>query len=316
MDDLLLADIGGTTTRIALAAPGGRPHRIVRFENDDIDGIDVAIQHYLDGLELDDAQACPRRAVLAVAGPIDAEEIRLTNRPWRFRTAELAAQFGFDRVQVINDFQAVAWSLPSLRADELLPLGGVAVPGPGPKAALGPGTGLGVAALVPHGADWIAIATEAGHMSFGPAHDDEIDIFRAIGGGALTASAEMAVSGRGLERLYHAMNPHHPPQVARAVVSAAQAGDAKAVAVIDMFVRLFGRFAGDIALTFKATGGVYIAGGVARRFGALFNSQIFRTAFEAHPPYQDMLAAIPTFLVTYTEPGLVGCAAYAARRGG
>jgi glucokinase len=308
MTDILLADVGGSTTRLALAAPGGRPDRIIRFENDDISGVEEAIESYLGGMD-----ARPRAAVLAIAGPTDGEELRLTNRPWRVHRGELARRFGLTRVDVINDFQAVAWSLPGLRPDELSALGGVTAIGPGPKVALGPGTGLGVAALVPHGNDWIAVATEAGHMSFGAAHEDEVEIFRAIGGGTLAVSAEMAVSGRGLERLYHAMHPRLPMQPARGVVAAAHAGDAAAIAVVEMFVRLFGRFAGDVALAFNARGGIYLAGGVARRFGPLFDSAVFRKAFEAHPPHEQMLARIPTFLVTYTEPGLIGCAAFAAR---
>jgi glucokinase len=311
MTDILIADIGGSTTRLALADPGGRPDHIIRFENDDIAGIEAAIESYVAHLA-----ARPRRAVLAVAAPVEGEEITLTNRAWRFRRDTLASRFGFSRVDIINDFQAVAWSLPSLRPDELLALGAPTTPHAGPKVALGPGTGLGVAALVPNGAGWIAVATEAGHISFGPAHDDESAILRSVGKGSLAVSAEMAVSGRGLERLYHAMNPDLPEQPARGVVAAAQAGDSAAIAVIDMFVRLFGRFAGDVALAYRANGGVYIAGGVARRFGTLFDSAVFRRAFEAHPPFTGWLAGIPTFLVTYTEPGLLGCAAYAAQTQG
>lgn len=308
MTELLLADVGGSTTRFAVASPGGRPDNIVRFENDAVSGVAAAMRQYLDGIG-----ARPRRAVLAVAGPIAGEEIVLTNRNWSFRSDDLRRAFGFDRVEVINDFQAVAWALPCLRADELLALGPASLPGPGPKVALGPGTGLGVAALLPHGGRWVAVASEGGHMSFGPAADDEVAVFKALGDGALMVSAETAVSGRGLERLYRALNPDRPPLPARGVVADAHAGDRGALRVIELFVRLFGRFAGDVALVFKATGGVYLAGGIARRFGALFDSAVFRTAFEAHPPYQDLLAQTPTFLVTFTEPGLLGCAAYAAR---
>jgi glucokinase len=308
MTDILIADIGGSTTRLALADPGGRPDHIIRFENDDIAGIEVAIEQYLAG-----QAARPRRAVLAAAGPVEGDEIVLTNRDWRFRRDTLARKFGFSRVDVINDFQAVAWSLPKLRPEELQALGTATTPDAGPKVALGPGTGLGVSALVPNGKNWIAVATEGGHISFGPAHEDEIAILRSVGGGSLAVSAEMAVSGRGLERLYHAMNPDLPAQPARGVVAAAQAGDQAAIAVIAMFVRLFGRFAGDIALAYRASGGVYIAGGIARRFGALFDSAVFRRAFEAHPPFETWLVGVPTFLVTYTEPGLLGCAAYAER---
>jgi glucokinase len=306
MTDILIADIGGTTTRLALADPGGRPDHIIRFDNNDIDGIETAIERYLAG-----RPKRPRRAVLAAAGPVEREDIVLTNRDWHFRRDTLARRFGFARVDVINDFQAVAWSLPKLRPEELFALGTATTPDAGPKVALGPGTGLGVSALIPNRKGWIAVATEAGHISFGPAQDDEIEILRSVGGGSLNVSAEMAVSGRGLERLYHAMNPDLPAQPARGVVAAAQAGDQAAIAVITMFVRLFGRFAGDVALAFRASGGVYIAGGIARRFGALLDSAVFRRAFEAHSPFESWLTGVPTFLVTYTEPGLLGCAVYA-----
>jgi glucokinase len=312
MTDILIADIGGSTTRLALAEAGGRPDHIIRFENDDIAGIEAAIETYIAKLSVR-----PRRAVLAVAGPIESDEVALTNRNWRFRRDTLASRFGFARVDIINDFQAVAWSLPSLNGDELMALGAPTTPGPGPKVALGPGTGLGVAALVPAGAGhWVAVPTEGGHISFGPAHDDEIAILKSVGKGSLAVSAEMCVSGRGLEHLYHAMNPDLPEQPARGVVAAAQAGDKAAIAVIGMFVRLFGRFAGDIALAFRASGGIYIAGGIARRFGTLFDSSVFRRAFEAHPPFEHWLVGVPTYLVTYTEPGLLGCAAYAAHTEG
>ncbi len=309
MASILVADVGGSTTRVALAEPGGRPEQIVRFEDDDISGIDDAIRRYLDQVG-----ARPRAATIAVAGPLVGDEITMTNRPWRIRREVLRAEFGFERLDVLNDFEAVAWALPALRPDERLALGHPGEPGPGPRIALGPGTGLGVAGLVPHAGKWIVVPTEAGHMSFGPASDPEVGVFKSLGGGSLAVSAETAVSGGGIERLWRAINASRDPLTAREVVAAAHAGDAGALAVIDQFVRLFGRFAGDVALVFKATGGVYIAGGIARRFGTLFDSAVFRAAFEAHPPYVAMLERTPTFLVTCVEPGLVGCAVHAGTR--
>src|SRR5262249_1065249 len=108
-------------------------------------------------------------------------------------------------------------------------------------------------------------------------------------------------------------NPFGIPLEARTIVAQARAGAADARAAIDLFVRLLGRFAGDVALTLKATGGVYIAGGVALKLGPLFDEAIFRTAFENHPPDRDLLATIPAALVICPEPGLVGCAAVAER---
>jgi glucokinase len=178
---------------------------------------------------------------------------------------------------------------------------------------LGPGTGLGVAALVPSGESWTALASEGGHVSFGPAAADERIVFERLRNGSDLVTAETAISGPGLERIYRALNPFGIPLEARAIVAHARVGSAEARTAIDLFVRLLGRFAGDMALAFKATGGVYICGGVALKLGPLFDVSIFRAAFENHPPYRELLAAVPTWLITCAEPGLIGCAAVAER---
>jgi len=138
-------------------------------------------------------------------------------------------------------------------------------------------------------------------------------VFERLRNGSELVTAETAISGPGLERIYRALNPFGIPLEARAIVAQARAGFAEARSAINLFVRLLGRFAGDMALALKATGGVYIAGGVAFKLGPLFDVDIFRGAFENHPPYRDLLAAIPTWLITCTEPGLIGCAAVAER---
>ncbi len=308
MTSVLLADIGGSASRFAVCGPAGRPERLTVIDNETVAGPEAAIGRYLGEIGF-----APRAAVLAVAGPVGGGEIKLTNRDWRFSGERLAARFGFDRIHVINDFEALAHALPVLRPDEVRPLGRLSMPRRGTKAVLGPGTGLGVAALVPHGWDWIALASEGGHVSFGPAAADERTVFHRLGTDAELITAETVISGPGLERIHRALNPFDDPLPARAIVARAREGATDARAAVDMFVRLLGRFAGDVALTLKATGGVYIAGGVAQKLGSLFDVTIFRAAFENHPPYQDLLAAIPTSLVVCHEPGLIGCAALAAR---
>jgi glucokinase len=279
------------------------------IDNETVSGPEAAIRRYLDA-----AGVSPRAAVLAVAGPVAGSEIRLTNRDWRFDCDRLAERFGFERIHAINDFEAVAHALPTLRPDEVRPLGRATPPRSGPKAVLGPGTGLGVAALLPQGTEWIALASEGGHMSFGPAAADERIVFQRLATSeGEPIGAETVISGPGLERIYRALNPFGIPLVARAIVAQARAGASDARAAVDLFVRLLGRFAGDVALLLKATGGVYIAGGVAQKLGPLFDTAIFRTAFENHPPYQELLAAIPTSLMVCNEPGLIGCAALAQR---
>jgi glucokinase len=308
MTSVLLADIGGSVSRFAVCGPDGRPERITIIDNETVTGPEAAIRRYLDETGLS-----PRAAVLAVAGPVAGDEIKLTNRDWRFSCEKLAACFGFDRVHAINDFEALAHALPVLRPDEVRPLGRVSAPRPGPKVVLGPGTGLGVAVLVPHGKEWIALASEGGHASFGPAAADERIVFGRLATETELITAETVISGPGLERIYRALNPFGIPLVARAIVVQARTGATDARAAVDLFVRLLGRFAGDVALTLKATGGVYIAGGVAQKLGSLFDVAIFRAAFEHHPPYQELLGAIPTSLMVCQEPGLIGCAALAGQ---
>jgi glucokinase len=309
MSHTLLADIGGSTSRFAYANSGGRPESIVAFASDTVTGIDAAISHYLEGIDVRlDA------AVLAVAGPIAGDEISLTNRTtsgWRFRLGDLSQRFGLSPVHALNDFEALAWALPRLGPADLRqigPSGGRE----GVKVVLGPGTGLGVAGLVPTGNGWQVVPSEGGHSAFGPAAADEVPVFSRImaecGG---PVSAEMVLSGPGLMRLHRALHAVGGPMSSEQIVAQAQVGDTAARATTDLFVRLLGRFAGDVALMFKATGGVYLSGGVAAGLGSLLDASIFRAAFEAHPPHQRWIASISTAQITCREPGLVGCAAVA-----
>jgi glucokinase len=304
---ILLGDIGGTNSRLGLNGPAGRPERVSIIENDTVSGLEAAIARYLE-----ESGAHPDAAVLAVAAPLDGkDEIELTNRPWRFRPDNIAKRFGFAKLRVVNDFEAIAWALSRVGGDDARPLGPWIAPRPGVRAALGPGTGLGVAALVPADGRLVAVSSEGGHASFGARNEDEIEIFARLMRAHGAVSAETILSGPGLVRLAHAVDPDMPHATPQAIVKAALAGEASAKKTAQLFVRLLGRFAGDIALIFKAFSGVYVAGGVASRLGTLVDEREFRAAFEAHPPYEAMLKTIPTFMMTRTEPGLLGCAVLA-----
>jgi len=302
---VLLGDIGGTHSRFALLGEDGRPADARAYDNDDFAGIEAVIARYLE-----EGAAKPTEAVLAAAAAAIGPEIALTNRNWRFGVEDLKARFGLDRMRVVNDFEAQAWALPLLGAADLRHLGGPSDLGHGPKVVLGPGTGLGVAALIASDHGWFAVATEAGHMSFGPAMPDEDAAFARLRGTS-RGSAEAVLSGPGLERLHIALHPETVACKAADIVAAARAHDASAIATTQLFVRLLGRFAGDMGLVFKATGGVYVTGGVAQGLGDDFDVAGFRAAFEAHPPYAELLARIPTKLIVRRQPGLLGCAALA-----
>src|SRR5216683_1667685 len=307
MSHTLLGDIGGSKSRFALSNSAGRPERILVVENDTVADLEAAVARYLD-----ETGARPRAATLAVAGPIDGEEVALTNRAWRFRRREFAKRFGFSQLRVLNDFEAIAWALPRLGAAQTRPLGKPVAARAGVKVVLGPGTGLGVAALLPADGRWHVVASEGGHASFGPQAADEIEVFTRLRQECGTVSAEAVLSGPGLVRLALALDPRAACHEAETIAASALAREPSAQAAARLFVRLLGRFAGGLALTFKALGGVYIAGGVASGLGPLLDEPQFRAAFEAHPPYQGLLEAIPTLLITCEEPGLIGCAAVAS----
>ncbi len=216
----LLADIGGSNSRFAVSEPGGRPGRVMVVDNESVSGPEAAIRRYLGETRLS-----PQIAVLAVAGLVDGDEIRLTNRDWRFNLAQVGERFGFASAHALNDFEAVAHALAVLRPDELRALGPVAAVCRGPRAVFGPGTGLGVAALLPNGSDWIAMASEGGHVSFGPAAPDERKVFQRLAQGSELITAETVISGPGLERIYRALNPLGIPLEAKTIVAQAGAGD-------------------------------------------------------------------------------------------
>jgi glucokinase len=300
---VLIADIGGSTSRFALAACGQRPQHVVVVSNANFATVEAAIVQYLNH-----AGVRPTAAILAVAGPINGKEVALTNRSWHFHTRDLANRIGLRRLRVINDFEALAWALLGLQSGDIRPIGNEAKPDDGVKVVLGPGTGLGVAGLVPSFGGWHVVASEGGHASFGPGPPEERPVFDWLWREYGQVSAEMVLSGAGLHRLYRAVNVGQALPDPETIVAMAKAGDAAACAATSLFIRLLGRFAGGLALTFKATGGVYIAGGVATAVSTMLNEEQFRGAFEAHPPHQALLAKIPTFLITCPEPGLVGCA--------
>lgn len=300
---MLIADIGGSTSRFALAACGQRPQQVVVVSNANFATIEAAIGQYLNHVDVR-----PRAAILAIAGPINGEEVALTNRSWHFHKRDLAKRFDLHRLRVINDFEAVAWAVLGFEPTDTRTIGGKERADDGVKVVLGPGTGLGVAGLVPSRSGWQVVASEGGHVSFGPGPREERRVFDWLWEECGHVSAEMVLSGAGLHRLYRALNIGQALPDPETIVAMAKAGDAAARATTSLFIRLLGRFAGGLALTFKATGGVYITGGVATALNSIVDEEQFRRAFEAHPPHQALLAKIPTFLITCPEPGLLGCA--------
>lgn len=297
---VLLADIGGTTTRVARAGVDGVPFDIRLEANDSYGSLEDLLRTYLASV----SGAAPRCAALAVAGPIDGDEVRLTNRNWRFSTTQLARDLSLGHLSVLNDFAAFAHGLPLLTRDDLLEVGtGRAVPG-APMLLSGPGTGLGTAFILPREAGYEVMPSEAGHMRLGAVTTDEARIVAHLVRDLGPVTVEHVLSGPGLVRLHRILSGEQLSS--HAIIKAALDGQRMEKESCHVFLRLLGRVLGDLALAFDAKGGVFVGGGVGHAMAPLFAESPFRAAFEEHPPYHDRLALIPIHVVMHATPGLIG----------
>lgn len=310
---LLIGDIGGTHGRFALARADFGPERIGVEEGDAHPDFESALAAYLEksGVKAD-------IAAFAVAGPVTAgETARVTNRRnWTFDVESLKRRFGFSSVIVMNDFVAQAAALPHLTADEIAPIGPTPRMG-GMKVAVGPGTGLGVAALAPEGPGWRPLPGEGGHVELAAVSGREWAAFELIRTQLGRVEAEAVISGPGLLRLHRALAQLDGREAAEAdaaaIVLAARRGETRALETVGLFLDMLARFCGDLALTYAAEGGVYICGGVAPKMLDLIDPDAFRAAFEAKAPHEALMRRMATTVVVSPTAGLLGCAAQARR---
>jgi glucokinase len=302
----LIADIGATNARFAFIDAEGR-ERSATLACAGHPTLENAIAAFLTAI---DAPTPPSQAAFAVAGPVTGDQIALTNLPWRFSVSGLRASFGLRRLEVINDFTAVALALPWLPPHHLRPVGpGCAAPA-APLAVLGPGSGLGVSGLIPTGAGWMALSGEGGHVTLAPADDHEsavLALLRRHG----HVSAESVLSGPGLvnlDRALAARDGHSlPSRSAAEVVAAALAGRCpRASEVLALFAAFLGTVAGNLALTLGARGGVFIAGGIVPRLGDYLDRSAFRQRFGEKGLQSRYLANIPTSVIIHPTPAFFG----------
>ena len=215
---------------------------------------------------------------------------------------------------MLNDFEALALSLPCLAGAELHQIGGVAPENHATKVVLGPGTGLGIAGLVWSGERWIAVPGEGGHTSLG-AHDErELALLGGLRKGRSHLSTERALSGPGLADLYQVIAASHGESPAElqpndVLVRALSGEDGIAVEALDVFITWLGRFAGDVALLFGARGGVYLGGGIAPKILPALSSGPFRASFEQKGRMTAYLAPIPVYVIRADFATLKGAAA-------
>jgi glucokinase len=312
---VLCGDIGGTHTRLAMARVEGQQVELVRvgrYRN--------ALHPHLEDILADflERETARDACCLAVAGPTDGRRVSFTNLDWRVDADALAQRFQFPSALLVNDFAAVGWGLESLTPPHLAPLqAGDACAG-APRVALGAGTGLGVSLCVWHGDHYRPQASEGGHIGFAPtsAEQDRLLVFLRARHGRV--SVERILSGSGMVDLYRfcladegladtaLLAADHP---AEAISQAGLDGkEDAAVRCLRLFAEIYGQTAGDLALAARASGGVFLAGGIAPKLLPLLASGPFLDGFRAKGRFTDWMRSVPVRVILDPDIGLKGAA--------
>ncbi|PCI49286.1 MAG: glucokinase [Alphaproteobacteria bacterium] len=308
---ILVADIGGTNARFAIARSDNRIilEQIKILSTGDYDSLQSAALAYL----RQTSGPRPAIAAIAVAGPVVGDRVKMTNCPWAFRRSSLAGELGMEQVSVLNDFEANACALPFLEGGGLLKIGSGEIQGDGTKIVIGPGTGIGVAAITPIGEGWKVLTSEGGHVGFAPADDLERQILRTVKYKYPRVSVERVISGQGFTTLHQALATLRGAEVETLSPSeitrrALENPTGHCGQVVDIFCSILGTFAGDMAVTFNATGGVYLAGGILPKIQEFFLGSRFRERFE-NKGRLTYVKDIPTLQIMEKHLALVGAAA-------
>ena len=317
---VLLADVGGTNVRFALADPArAQPlldGSIGAYRVADFATFTDAARAYLDA-----TNGCVQRGVFAFAGPVGDDEVHMTNHPWTISRTHVRADLGLDALRFVNDFAAMSLCITLLAQKDVRMLGSVAAPRVDVTreqafAVLGPGTGLGVGALISRDGRAFALESEGGHTGFAPRTGEEIEILRRLEARFGRVSNERLLCGSGLSNLHRALGEIHatfceelsPEEITRR----ARAGeDEHCERAIEVFCEILGAVAGDCALAFGAWDGTYLSGGLTPVLLDWLQRGGFRRRFEDKGRFADRVARVPTLAIVHPYAGLLGAAAFA-----
>lgn len=314
---VLAADVGGTHARIGLvrAGPDARsPGTMLAWQVyacAEWQGLGEILEDFL-------SRHAPQRqgiarCALAVAGYLRGDELVAENLRWPVRMSELRTRLKLDRLDIVNDFEALARATQFLSTRDstaVLDAEGTS----GPMVVVGPGTGLGCAVLLPNGDTSTVMPTEAGHVALAPGNDREIEVLRRLGRGRAYVHTGHVLSGPGLLNLYRALADiegvaatHAQPK--RVSVAAMQGDDPLAREALAMLCGMLGSFAGDLAVTFKASAGVYLAGGILPAIRDFLLASDFRARFLNKGVMRPFLANVPVRMIEHGQLGVIGAAA-------
>ncbi|WP_101925443.1 MULTISPECIES: glucokinase [Luteimonas] len=323
----LLADIGGTNARFALADTASATplqlDSIREFVVADFPSLADAALHYLDVVG-QQGEAALAHGVFAVAGRVDGDEARITNHPWVISRPRTQQRLGIDDVVLVNDFTAQSMAIPLLQPGDVTTIGGVPWSAstdpraPRTYAVIGPGTGLGVGGLIVRDGHHHALETEGGHVSFPPGTPEESEILERLSSQFGRVSNERLICGPGLVNIHRALSeiagvdpgPLQPADI----TARAQAGDPLCGRTVDVFCAVFGAITGDLVLTLGAWDGVFLTGGLVPKMLESIRHSGFRQRFEHKGRFSPNMGRVPTVAVLHPHAGLLGAAAIARRR--
>lgn len=310
MSQMFVADVGGTNIRLALVENGSLTH-ITKYLCKQFDTITDAITHFAHEAGVGSFEY----GCIAIACPVNNDLVKMTNHTWAFSKTALKKELKLARLLVINDFSAVAHSLPTLTKEQVIQIGPGTPLEQGNIAVFGPGTGLGVEHLTWTERGWQTLDGEGGHVDFAPNDENDLIVWRYIKAKLGRVSAEELLSGRGLVNIYKALVKHDgiepvfddPADITKHALANTEPACEKAV---QQFCRVMGSFAGNLALNLCTTGGVFIGGGIASRLGEFFANSDFRQKFEDKGNFAGYVKNIPTYLINEPDHGLLGALAY------
>jgi len=312
LEPILVADIGGTNARFAIAEASAKAIAIrdaQTFRAEDFETIRDAADAYLESVV-----EKPKRGCFAAAGPIVDDEVDFTNSHWTLRAPEIAVALKLDQFRIVNDFYALAAGVAHLPDDSFVAVkDGMPMPN-APQLVIGPGTGLGQALIVPTHSGPKIIATEGGHVSFAPRTDEEFEIKKFIAREHPRVSVERLLSGRGLVNIHRALFAMEGAQrvslQANEITKAAMTGEYPiAIKAVNMFCAILGRVAGDALLATGARGGVVLGGGILPKIQDVFLKSDFVVRFGKKGRMSDYVGAVPVKMIVKDGAALYGAVA-------
>jgi glucokinase len=323
---ILAGDVGGTKTNLALyrrEGAGLSRERVASYQSREYPGLEAILREFL-------AQApTVERACVGVAGPVISGRCRLTNLDWVVEEASLRRCSGAREAYLVNDLVAMASAVPFLPPEAVEVLQKGEPDRRGTVAVLAAGTGLGEAFLIGTGAGYVPLASEGGHVDFAPRAGIEVRLHAFLGGIYGRVSVERVLSGPGLRDIHRFLHEvedvAEPPGVAaetrgenpqHAIVrNGLERTSPACTEALRMFCSLYGSEAGNLALQYLATGGVYLGGGIAPAILPALREGGFLAAFRDKGRMSDLLSRMPVSVILDRTAPLLGAAHYAAGGG-